>query len=79
MNTEGRKIYLRVIGKPEFTLRRDFLSLIFWWQRETSAKNVVWVRVLVVGIHWPPIMHICCFHEVDKNFTKKGAINVLRS
>lgn len=71
MDTE-RKIYLRVIGDPEFAIRRDGLSLVFGWHRETEAKNVVYIRAFAVGIHWPPIVHVRCFGDVGEKLRKRG-------
>lgn len=58
-----KKLSLRTTGETKFTFKRDFLSLIFWWQRDTEAENIIWVRVLNIGIHWPPIIHVNCFTE----------------
>lgn len=67
-----RKLCLKTIGDTHFSFKRDFLSLVFWWQRDTEAANIVWVRVVVVGIHWPPVMHVNCFTDAPEILIKGG-------
>lgn len=59
------KITLEVIGETQFTIFREGLQVVFWWQRETTARNFLWVRVFRFGLKWPPIRRKETFVKID--------------
>ena len=60
-----RKLMLEVDKKKVFSLEfsRKDRAIIISWVAETSAPNIVWVRIVSIKWRWPPIKCVTCFTD----------------
>jgi hypothetical protein len=60
-----RKLRLEVSTEKTFSLEfsRSDRALILSWVAETSAPNIVWMRLITIKWRWPPIMCVTCFTD----------------
>ena len=48
-----------------FSLDREDKAVILQWVAETSAPNLVWMRLITVKWRWPPIKSVTAFTDAD--------------
>lgn len=60
---EGLTLGLGVGPKRFCGAHREGWCLVLMWGAKTSLRNVVWVRLLVVGPRWPPVQWATTFAE----------------
>jgi len=61
-----RKLRLEVYPAAfHFSLDREDKAIIFQWVAETSAPNLVWMRLITIKWRWPPIKCLTVFTDAD--------------
>lgn len=54
------------VGPKRFCgAHRDGWCCVLTWAAETSLRNVVWVRLVVVGPRWPPVRWATTFADTN--------------
>ena len=68
MDHEQRKLALEVIFPSRFLVvpSREDKAICLVWRAETEVRNVLWVRLIILRLGWPPIRHIEAFMYQDK-------------
>ena len=54
-------------GRPIFTNAcwdSQARGLVLTWSAETSVRNLVWMRVVVIGLSWPPVRWATRFVDI---------------
>jgi len=59
-----RKLRL-LVGPSEFGITCSWRdkAIILAWVAETEAPNVIWMRMVVLKLSWPPIRHVATFTD----------------
>lgn len=68
MDDKQRKLRLEVLFPSRFLVvpSPEDKAICFVWRAETEVRNVLWVRLVIVRLGWPPIRHIETFMYRDK-------------
>ena len=63
---QGRKLCLR---KGPVSFGADFYwreaTIVLGWVAETSAPNMVWMRIISIKLGWPPVRWVTAFTDTD--------------
>mgnify|MGYP001587561496 CR=1 FL=1 len=52
-------------GPPRFTIVPGRLGVMLVWGADTSVRNLVWMRTIVLQIGWPPVGHEEGYYDRD--------------
>lgn len=63
---DDKLVSLHITGQTERYVFYENRQLIFWWQNETQSPNILWVRILRIGLRWPPVKYLDNFMDVDR-------------
>ena len=68
MDREQRKLRLEVLFPSKFLViaSREDKAICFVWRAETEVRNVLWLRLVILRLGWPPIRHIEAFTFIDE-------------
>ncbi len=60
-----RPLCLEVDKKKVFSFEfsKSDRAIIISWVAETSAPNMVWLRIVTIKWRWPPIKCVTCFTD----------------
>lgn len=60
-----QELWLEVDKKKVFSFlfSRSDRAIIISWVAETSASNMIWLRMVTIKWRWPPIICITCFTD----------------
>jgi hypothetical protein len=66
MNIKEQTLCLE-IGSPVFDLFVSKIdrAIIASWKAQTEVNNVLWMRLIVIRLGWPPIRCITCFTTIE--------------
>jgi len=48
-----------------FSLDWEDKTIILMWVAETSAPNLVWMRLITIKWRWPPVKCVTAFTDAD--------------
>ena len=72
MKKHNRKLAL-VTETPHFNgLKWMEGKLFLTWSAETEVSNVLFWRVLVLKLAWPPVVWLECFCDIEGEMTNAG-------
>lgn len=57
------------VDPPEFDLAYDNLKypkIVLFITRQTQFRNIIWTRIISVGLHWSPIKMVSGFMDIDE-------------
>ena len=68
MDDKRRKLRLEVLFPSRFLVipSREDKAICFVWRAETEVRNVLWLRLVILRLGWPPIRHIEAFTFIDE-------------
>ena len=49
------KLHLDIIGGIRFHIHLSWRGILFLWEADTSAPNLVWMKSIAVWLNWPPV------------------------
>lgn len=57
------ELCLEVDREKIFSLQFSDRAIIISWVAETSAPNIIWMRLVTIKWRWPPIKCVACFTD----------------